>query len=139
MNSRSIFQNRVDRALGDLKWQCCMPSLDDIITYSKTIEEHLKHIKEVFRRLKEVGFHLKLRKCKFFMEQIEFLGHTINKDGIRPNKDKIRAIIDMPALKTKFNVKSFHKLGSYYPRFIRNFASHTHHMRFLTIEKTKMI
>jgi hypothetical protein len=35
------------------------------------------------------------------MEQIEFLGHTINKDGIRPNKDKIRAIIDMLAPKTK--------------------------------------
>jgi hypothetical protein len=112
MNSGSIFQNRVDRVLGDLKWQCCMPHIDDIIIYSKTIEEHLEHIKEVFRRLKEVGFHLKLRKCKFFMEQMEFLGHAINKDGIRPNKDKIRAIIDMLASKTKSNAKSF--LGSYY-------------------------
>jgi hypothetical protein len=59
------------------------------------------------------------------MEQLEFLGHTINKDGITPNKDKIRAIIDMPAPKTNSNVKSFLGLGSYYPRFIRNFASHT--------------
>jgi hypothetical protein len=61
MNSGSIFQNRVDRALGDLKWKCCMPYIDDIIIYSKTIDEHLEHIKEVFKRLKEVGFHLKLR------------------------------------------------------------------------------
>jgi hypothetical protein len=60
------------------------------------------------------GFHLKLRRCEFFMEQMEFLGHTINKDGIRPNKDKIRAIIDMPGPKTKSNMKSFLGLGSYY-------------------------
>jgi hypothetical protein len=71
------------------------------------------------------------------MEQMEFLGHTINKDSIRPNKDKIRVIIDNPAPKTKSNVKSFR--GSYYRRFIRNFASRTYHMRFLTMEKTKMV
>jgi hypothetical protein len=116
-----------------------MPNIDDIIIYSKTIKEHLEHIKEVFRRLKEVGFHLILRKCEFFIEQMEFLGHTINKDGIRPNKDKIRAIVDMPVPKTKSNVKSFLGLKSYYRRFIRNFASRSHHMRFLTMEKTKMV
>ena len=69
-----------------------MPSIDDIIIYSKSLKEHLEHIKEVFSKLREAGFHLKLRKCKFFKEQIEFLGHTINKDGIRPNKEKIKAI-----------------------------------------------
>jgi hypothetical protein len=139
MNSRSIFQNRVDRVLGDLKWQCCIPYIDDIIIYSKIIKEHLEHIKEVFRRLKEVGFHLKLRKCEFFIEQMEFLGHTINKDSIKPNKDKIRAMIDMPAPKIKSNGKSFLGLRSYYRRFIRNFASCIHHMRFLTMKKTKMV
>jgi hypothetical protein len=101
MNSGSIFQNRVDRALGDLKWKCCMLYIDNIIIYSKTIDEHLEHIKEVFKRLKEVGFHLKLRKCEFFMEQMEFLGHTIDREGIRPNKDKIKAILDMPVPKNK--------------------------------------
>jgi hypothetical protein len=115
-----------------------MPYIDDIIIYSKTIDEHLEHIKEVFKRLKEVGFHLKLRKCEFFMEQMEFLGHTIDREGIRPNKDKIKAILDMPVPKTKTNVKSFLGLGSYYRRFIKNFAAQTHHMRFLTMEKTRM-
>jgi hypothetical protein len=132
MNSGSIFQNRVDRALRDLKWKCCMPYIDDII------DEHLEHIKEVFKRLKEVGFHLKLRKCEFFMEQIEFLGHTIDRESIRPNKDKIKAILDMLVPKTKTNVKSFLGLGSYYRRFIKNFVARTHHMRFLTMEKTRM-
>jgi hypothetical protein len=47
MNSGSIFQNRVDRALRE--WKCCMPYIDNIIIYSKTIDEHLEHMKEVFK------------------------------------------------------------------------------------------
>jgi hypothetical protein len=73
------------------------------------------------------------------MEQIEFLGHTITKDGIRPNKDKIRAIADMPPPNTKRKVKSFLGLGSYYRRFIKNFAKRTYYIRKLTRENTKMV
>jgi hypothetical protein len=118
MNSGSIFQNRVDQALGDLKWKCCMLYINNIIIYSKTIDEHLEHIKEVFKRLKKVGFHVKLRKCEFFMEQMEFLGHTIDREGIRS-----KAILDILVPKTKTTVKSFLGLGSYYWRFIKNFAA----------------
>jgi hypothetical protein len=89
--------------------------------------------------LKEVGFYLKLRKCEFFIEQMEFRGHTINKDGIGPNKDKIRAIVDMTVPKTKSNMKSFLRLRSYSRRFIKNFASCIYYMRFLTMKKTKMV
>jgi hypothetical protein len=65
-----------------------MPYIDDIIIYSKTIEEHLEHIKEVFRRLKEVGFHLKLRKYEFFIEQMKFLGYTIKSDQIKTKSEQ---------------------------------------------------
>jgi hypothetical protein len=68
-------------------------------------------------------YHLKLRKCEFFMEQMEFLGYTIDREGIRPNKNKIKAILDMLVPKTKTNVKSFLGLGSYYRRFIKNFVA----------------
>jgi len=139
MNSGAIFQNRVDRALGDLKWKCCMPYIDDIIIFSKTEEEHMKHIEEVFSRLAKVGFHLKLRKCEFFKEEIEFLGHVINRDGIKPNPEKVKAISEMPPPKTKSNVKSFLGLASYYRRFIKDFAKRTYHIRNLTKEDSRMI
>jgi hypothetical protein len=126
MNSGSIFQNRVNRALRD---KCYMPDIDDIIIYSKNIKEQLE---QVFKRLKVVGFHLKLRKCEFYMEQIEFLGHTITKDDIRPNIDKIRAIVNMPPPNTKSKVKSFLGLGSYYQRFIKSFARRTYYIKKLT-------
>jgi hypothetical protein len=69
---------------------------------------------------------------------MEFLGHTIDREGIRPNKDKIKAILDMLVPKTKTKVKSFLGLESYYRRFIKNFAAQTHHMRCLIMEKTRI-
>jgi hypothetical protein len=104
---KDTFAPRVYYYPGSVSVNCAINYyyIDNIIIYSKTIDEHLEHIKEVFKRLKEVELHLKLRKCEFFMEQMEFLGHTIDREGIRPNKDKIKAILDMPVPKTKTNVK----------------------------------
>ena len=56
--------------------------VDDLIIYSRTLEEHLEHIEAVLEKLKEAGIYTKLGKCQFGVEEIKFLGHIVGKDGV---------------------------------------------------------
>ena len=76
-----------------------MGYLDDIIIYSRSEQEHLKHLEEIFIRLKAAGLKLKLEKCCFFKKHIQYLGHLISADGIQPLPEKLESIAKMPAPK----------------------------------------
>jgi hypothetical protein len=69
----------MDKILAGLDFVRCYK--DDIVVYSDSIEEHKKHLKEVFERLMAHGLKLHPEKCKFFQEQIEYLGHIIYPGG----------------------------------------------------------
>ncbi len=57
--------------------------LDDVLIYSKTIQEHKELLREVFDILKKNKLYVKESKCALFLESVEFLGVTINKDGMQ--------------------------------------------------------
>ena len=63
--------------------------LDDILVYSKTIEEHKKLLDRVFYYLKLNKLYLKEKKCSLFLEKINFLGHVISKDGVSMESGKV--------------------------------------------------
>ena len=100
-----------------------MTYLDDIIIFSETEEEHLAHIKEIFRRLEAADLKMKRSKCDFFKKHIHYLGHLISADGIRPLKDKLDTIHDMPAPRNSKEVKQFLGLVGYYRKFVPRFAA----------------
>ena len=66
--------------------------LDDIIIISKSKEQHREHVRRVFSRIQEFGFKVKEEKCEFFLEEIKYLGHIIDKDGRRQDPDRATAI-----------------------------------------------
>ena len=96
--------------------------LDDIIIFSQTEEEHLKHLEIIFRRLKEAGLKLKRSKCSFMKLHIEYLGHLISEKGIEPMPDKLTAIKEMPAPRSPKEIKQFLGLVGYYRKFIPRFS-----------------
>ena len=57
-----------------------MGYLDDIIIFSKTEEEHLKHLEEIFVRLCKFGLKMKREKCSFFKKHIQYLGHLVSEE-----------------------------------------------------------
>ena len=65
---------------------------NDIIIYSSTPEEHLQHIKTVFKKLLHAKLSIKLSKCHFFAKEIQYLGHILGVEGIRPVPAKTEAI-----------------------------------------------
>ena len=96
--------------------------LDDIIIWSKTEEEHLLHLQTVFQRLESAGLKLKREKCHFFREKIEYLGHTVTPEGIRPCDDKVEAVWRLQPPTTVREVKGLIGFASYYRRYVPNFS-----------------
>ena len=68
-----------------------MVYIDDVIVYSKTIEQHATHLEEVFRLLERAGLKIKRSKCLFAQEQVDYLGHVVSAAGVSPDKKKIKA------------------------------------------------
>ena len=61
---------------------------------SKTPAEHLEHLEEVFLKLRAAGLKLKPKKCNLFQTQVNYLGHVLDKTGIRPDPKKLEAVRD---------------------------------------------
>ena len=79
----------------------CINYIDDILIFSRSFEDHLKHINVLMEAIKKEGFRLKLMKCNFAKSSIKFLGHIIEKNGVRPAKDNLKAIQEFERPKTK--------------------------------------
>ena len=116
----AFFQHLMNKVLDNCSF--AMTYLDDIIIFSNSKEEHLAHIKEIFRRLKAADLKMKRSKCDFFKKHIHYLGHLISADGIRPLKDKLDTIQDMPAPSSSKEVKQFLGLAGYYRKFVPRFS-----------------
>ena len=97
-----------------------MNYMDDILVYSKTFDEHLEHLNRVLRAINEEGFKLKLTKCRFARSSVNYLGHTISRNQIRPIFDGLKAIRECPRPQTASEVRRFLGKVNYYNRFIEN-------------------
>ena len=81
--------------------------IDDILIYSKTPEEHENHLKLVLQRLREQKLYAKFSKCQFWLEEVAFLGHIINSQGVTVDPEKIKAITEWKRPTNVFEIRSF--------------------------------
>lgn len=112
----SIFQNFLDQLLGDIPNVAVY--FDDIALTGKSLNEHLQTLSTVLTRLKTAGLKVNLKKCNFLQKDIEYLGHTIDRNGIRPTKKKIDAITKASEPTNAKELRSFLGVINYYERFI---------------------
>jgi hypothetical protein len=68
--------------------------IDDILIYSQSEEEHVDHLRMVLQRLREHQLYAKLSKCEFWINEVLFLGHIINKDGLAVDPKKVAYILN---------------------------------------------
>ena len=109
----AYFQQLISMVLQDCR-DFVMAYLDDIIIFSRTPEEHLKHIEIIFQKLKAAGLKLKESKCDFFKSEIYYFGHLISDKGIQPLLEKLDTIRNMPHPRTPKEIKQFLGLTGYY-------------------------
>lgn len=96
--------------------------MDDIIIFSTSLDEHIKDITLVLQTLRDANLKVQCDKSEFLRKEVEFLGHTITTEGVKPNPKKVEAVRDWPIPKTPKELKSFLGTISYYRRFIPGFA-----------------
>lgn len=117
--SVSAFIRALDSVLGKELSSRLTIYVDDILIATETWAEHCELLDKVFQALKAGGMTLKLKKCEFVRREIKFLGHFITTEGIRKDPEKLTAISNCPAPKTKKQLKSFLALCGFYRNFVK--------------------
>jgi len=112
----------MDNVLKEYLHKFCFVYMDDVVIFSKSLQEHICHLQLIFQKLQNYNLKIQLDKSEFLSKNIEFLGHVITPEGIAPNPSKVKAIQNYPIPKTVKEIKSFLSLIGYYRRFIQNFA-----------------
>ena len=121
-NAPASFQTMMTNVLRPYLGKFCVVYLDDVLIYSKTPEDHLRHIRLVLQELQRHKLHIKLSKCSFGMKSVEFLGHIVESGQIRMDPKKIEAVQNWPIPKNVTEVRGFLGLAGYYRKFIHKFA-----------------
>lgn len=122
-NAPSIFQRTIDDILREWIGKCCYVYIDDIIIYSPDIECHLRDIETIITNLKNSGMRISSEKSKFFKAEVEFLGFTVSRLGIKTCQNKIKDILNYQTPETLRALRSFLGLSGYYRRFIQDYAA----------------
>lgn len=110
--------------------------LDDILVATETLEEHYEILGRVIQRIGEAGLRLNPEKCKFLRKEVKFLGHILNKNGIRTDPSKVEAIRTFTRPKCIKNLRSFLGICNYYRRFIKDYAKKSRSLESMCGNKT---
>ena len=121
-NAPATFQRMMDKILMKYLHTFSFVYMDNIVIFSKSLQEHLQHIKLIFDELREHGLKIQLDKSEFLRKEVPFLGHIITPEGIKPNREKIKAIIKYPLPKTQTEVRTYLGLTGFYRKFVKNCA-----------------
>ncbi|GJV71550.1 putative reverse transcriptase domain-containing protein [Tanacetum coccineum] len=111
--------------------------IDDILIYSKSEEEHEVHLKLILELLEREKLFGKFSKCEFWLQEVHFLGHVVNSEGIHVDPSKIKAMKNWNPSKTPTEIRSFLGLAGYYRRFIANFLKIAKPLTLLTQKNKK--
>src|SRR6478609_11054836 len=96
--------------------------IDDILIFSKSEAEHQAHVRLVLEVLKREKFYVCKAKSSFAQKEIEYLGHIVDKQGIRPDPKKVEAVKTWPVPKSVHDVRSFLGLVNYFRKFIEHYS-----------------
>uniref|UniRef100_A0A2N9FNH1 RNA-directed DNA polymerase n=1 Tax=Fagus sylvatica TaxID=28930 RepID=A0A2N9FNH1_FAGSY len=92
-NAPAVFMDLMNRVFHEYLDRFVIVFIDDILVYSKSLEEHEDHLRIVLQILRDKKLYAKLKKCEFWLNQVVFLGHVVSKDGITVDPSKIEAVV----------------------------------------------
>ena len=121
-NAPAAFMDLMNRIFHEYLDKFVVVFIDDILIYSKSQKEHEEHLRTVLQTLRKEELFAKFSKCEFWLQEVAFLGHVINHEGVSVDPAKTKAVEEWPRPTTATEVRSFLGLAGYYRRFVENFA-----------------
>jgi hypothetical protein len=122
-NAPATFQALMNDVLRPFLRRFVLVFFDDILIYSKSWADHLRHIRAVLTELRRHVLFVKRSKCAFGVPSVAYLGHVISEAGVAMDPAKVRAIHDWPVPRSARAVRGFLGLAGYYRKFIHNYGS----------------
>jgi len=112
----------IDKILSGVKWKTCLVYLDDVVVFSRTVEEHITHLDEVFCLFSGAGVSLKASKFFLFQEEVESLGHIVGRGHIRVNEKNLVGLRRAEPPRTEKDLRSFLGMCNVHRRFVKDYA-----------------
>lgn len=135
--SLSAIVKCIELVLGTEVERCSMVFVDDILVISKTVDEHVQNLRTIYEKFRRANMSININKCEFLRTEIKFLGHIISEEGVKPDPEKIKSIMDFPTPINAKGVRAFLGLTGYYRKFSPEYAKCTQPLLELTSKKTK--
>lgn len=140
VNSPATLSRLMDRVLGGGELEPkVFVYLDDIIVISDTFEEHISLLQQVADRLKAANLSINIEKSRFCVSEVPYLGYILGRDGLRPNPDRISAIVNYERPKSLKALRRFLGMCNYYRRFLAEYSAVTQPLTNLLRNKPKNI
>ena len=137
-NAPSCYARMVARALETLPGESAkyaLAYLDDIVVHSRDPEQHLDHLRLILQMHKDHGMKLQLRKCAWARKQVEYLGHSVSKEGISMNESYVKRVKDWPLPKNVAELRSFLGTAGYYRSFFPQYGELTSELESMKSQK----
>jgi hypothetical protein len=109
------------------------------LVYSKTKEEHAKHLRLVLQKLREHKLYAKRSKCEFWLKEVAFLGHVVSNGGIPVDPSKVKDVLNWKPPTDVGEIRIFLGLAGYYRRFIEGFSKLAKPMTALLEKNVKFV
>ncbi|GJT80441.1 putative reverse transcriptase domain-containing protein [Tanacetum coccineum] len=119
---QSVFMDLIHRVCKPYLDKFVIVFIDDILIYQKIKEDHEVHLGLVLELLRKEKLYTKFSKCEFWLQEVHFLGHVVNQNGIHVDPSKIESVKNWKTPTTPSEIRSFLGLASYYRWFIANFS-----------------
>ncbi len=95
-NSPSVFQAFINDVFRDMLNRWVIVYSDDILIYSDSYEDHIKHVRSVLQRLITHQLYAKTEKCEFHQDTVSFLGYVISSGGVAMDERKVQSVVNWP-------------------------------------------
>eukprot|EP00253_Pinus_taeda_P008721 PITA_08721 len=113
--------------------------LDDILVFSKTKEEHYRHLQSVLRKLQQNKLLINLKKCTFFQRELIYLGFVIAENELKMDPEKVAAIVSWPSPKSLFDyIMQQHKLNHKHAAWVEYLQSFTFVLKHISGQSNKV-
>jgi hypothetical protein len=118
MNAPATWQAYINNVLREYLDDFVCVYMDDILIYSRTMEEHVEHVRKVLQALKKADLKIEPTKTEFNVQETTFVGYVVSTAGLKADPEKIQAIQDWPLPKNVKGVQSFLGFTNYYRKFV---------------------